>query len=148
MNTAKVIEFAQQPSAADVALAEMRAQFGRNGAASRWSRLPTKARAIVCYAAEISPELGKSMELHDFDVTQREAIRLALSDLLATLREFDGSVLHRYEWHRSPHHVEGPSRSELEQAEHEINQRALLNEKANTLESRIAAMRRVPRNGQ
>lgn len=148
MNTAQVIELVQQPSAADVALAEMRAQFGRNGAASRWSRLPTKARAIVCYAAEISPELGKSMELHDFDVTQREAIRLALSDLLATLRAFDGSVLHRHEWHRPHHHAEGPSRSELEQAEHEINQRALLNEKANTLESRIAAMRRVPGNGK
>lgn len=148
MNTAQVIELVQQPSAGDVALAEMRAQFGRNGAASRWSRLPIKARAIVCYAADISPELGKSMELHDFNVTQREAIRLALSDLLATLREFDGSVLHRYEWHRSPHHVEGPSRSELEQAEHEINQRALLNEKASTLEGRIAALRRVPGNGQ
>ncbi|WP_426008285.1 hypothetical protein [Aeromonas salmonicida] len=148
MNTAKVIEFAQQPSAADVALAEMRAQFGRNGAASRWSRLPTKARAIVCYAADISPELGKSMELHDFDVTQREAIRLALSDLLATLREFDGSVLHRYEWHQPHHHAEGPSRSEREQAEHEDKRRAELNEQAGILESRRAVMKKVAGNGQ
>ena len=48
MNTAQIFELVQQPSAAEVALAEMRAKFGRNGAASRWSRLPARARAVIC----------------------------------------------------------------------------------------------------
>ena len=54
MNTAQVFELVQQPSAKDKALAEMRGLFGRNGAASRWSRLPTRARAVICYAAGVS----------------------------------------------------------------------------------------------
>jgi hypothetical protein len=147
MNTAQVIELVQQPSAAERALAEMRAQFGRNGAASRWSRLPIRARAAICYAAGLSTTLA-GRELDQFDFDQQEAIRLALGDLLATLREFDGSVLHRREWHRTTRRIEGPTRSELEQAEHEDKRRAELNEQASILESRIAAMRRVPGNGQ
>ncbi|MDX7892702.1 hypothetical protein SJU70_15805 [Aeromonas caviae] len=147
MNTAKVIEFTQQPSAAEVALAEMRAQFGRNGAASRWSRLPTRARAVICYAAGLSTTYG-TRELDQFDFDQQEAIRLALGELLATLHEFDGGVLHRREWHRTTRRIEGPTRSEQEQAEHENRQRALLNEKASTLEGRIAALRKAAGNGQ
>ncbi|MGL6052891.1 MAG: hypothetical protein ACRC16_23420, partial [Aeromonas salmonicida] len=125
MNTAKVIEFAQQPSAADVALAEMRAQFGRNGAASRWSRLPARTRAVICYAAGLSTTYG-TRELDQFDFDQQEAIRLALGELLATLHEFDGGVLHRREWHR-PTGRNVPIGSEREQAEHQNKQRALLN---------------------
>lgn len=147
MNTAQVIEFAQQPSAAEVALAEMRAQFGRNGAASRWSRLPTRARAVICYAAGLSTTYG-TRELGQFDFDQQEAIRLALGALLATLHEFDGGVLHRREWHRTTRRIEGPTRSEQEQAELENKQRALLNEKASTLEGRIAALRKAAGNGQ
>ena len=147
MNTAKIFELVQQPSAAEVALAEMRAQFGRNGAASRWSRLTTKARAIVCYAAGISPSAA-SQELGQFEFDQQEAIRLALGDLLATLREFDGSVLHRREWHRTARHIDGPTRSELEQAELENKRRAELSAQAGTLESRLAALRKVAGNGQ
>ncbi|WP_139737507.1 hypothetical protein [Aeromonas caviae] len=146
MNTAKVIEFTQQPSAAEVALAEMRAQFGRNGAASRWSRLPTRARAVICYAAGLSTTYG-GRELAQFDIEQQEALRLALGELLATLHEFDGGVLDRREWHR-PTGREMPTGSEREQAEHQNKQRALLNEKASTLEGRIAALRRAARNGQ
>ncbi len=147
MNTAQVIEFTQQPSAAEVALAEMRAQFGRNGAASRWSRLPTRARAVICYAAGLSTTYG-TRELDQFDFDQQEAIRLALGELLATLHEFDGGVLHRREWHRTTRRIEGQTRSEQEQAEHENRQRALLNEKASTLEGRIAALRKAAGNGQ
>lgn len=147
MNTAKVIGFTQQPSAAEVALAEMRAQFGRNGAASRWSRLPTRARAVICYAAGLSTTYG-TRELDQFDFDQQEAIRLALGELLATLHEFDGGVLHRREWHRPTGRSKGPTRSEQEQAEHENKQRALLNEKASTLEGRIAALRKAAGNGQ
>lgn len=149
MNTAQVIGFTQQPSAAEVALAEMRAQFGRNGAASRWSRLPTRARAVICYAAGLSTTYG-TRELDQFDFEQQEAIRLALGELLATLHEFDGGVLHRREWHRTTRRSEGPTRSEQEQeqAEHENRQRALLNEKASTLEGRIAALRKAAGNGQ
>lgn len=146
MNTAKVIEFAQQPSAADVALAEMRAQFGRNGAASRWSRLPARTRAVICYAAGLSTTYG-TRELDQFDFDQQEAIRLALGELLATLHEFDGGVLHRREWHR-PTGRNVPIGSEREQAEHQNKQRALLNEKARTLEGRIAALRKAAGNGQ
>ncbi len=146
MNTAQVIEFAQQPSAAEVALAEMRAQFGRNGAASRWSRLPTRARAVICYAAGLSTTYG-TRELGQFDFDQQEAIRLALGELLATLHEFDGGVLDRREWHH-PTGREVPTGSEREQAEHENRQRALLNEKASTLEGRIAALRKAAGNGQ
>lgn len=146
MNTAKVIEFTQQPSAAEVALAEMRAQFGRYGAASRWSRLPTRARAVICYAAGLSTTYG-GRELAQFDIEQQEALRLALGELLATLHEFDGGVLDRREWHRPTGH-EVPTGSEREQAEHQNKQRALLNEKASTLEGRIAALRRAARNGQ
>lgn len=146
MNTAQVIEFAQQPSAADVALAEMRAQFGRNGAASRWSRLPTRTRAVICYAAGLSTTYG-TRELDQFDFDQQEAIRLALGELLATLHEFDGGVLHRREWHR-PTGRNVPIGSEREQAEHQNKQRALLNEKARTLEGRIAALRKAAGNGQ
>lgn len=148
MSTAQVIELVQQPSAADVALAAMRAQFGRNGAASRWSRLPAKARAVICYAAGLSPEQHKGMELDQFGFDQQEAIRLALGELLASLHEFDGGVLHRREWHRTTRRHEGPTRSELEQAEHENQRRALLTEQASVLESRIAVMRKVPGNGQ
>ena len=91
MNTAQIFELVQQPSAAEVALAEMRAQFGRNGAASRWSRLPTRARAVICYAAGVSTTLaGQALDQFDFD--QQEAIRLALGELLTTLHEFDGGV--------------------------------------------------------
>lgn len=147
MNTAQVIGFTQQPSAAEVALAEMRAQFGRNGAASRWSRLPTRARAVICYAAGLSTTYG-TRELDQFDFDQQEAIRLVLGELLATLHEFDGGVLHRREWHRTTRRIEGPTRSEQEQAEHENRQRALLNEKASTLEGRIAALRKAAGNGQ
>ena len=148
MNTAQVIELVQQPSAADVALAEMRAQFGRNGAASRWSRLPIKARAVICYAAGLSPERYKGMELVEFDFEQQEAIRLALGELLATLHEFDGGVLHRREWHRVTRRHEGPTRSELEQATHEEKRRTELNEQAGILESRIAVMKKAAGNGQ
>lgn len=146
MNTAKVFELVQQPSAKDKALAEMRGLFGRNGAASRWSRLSTKARAVICYAAGVSTtQAGR--ELDQFDFEQQEAIRLALGELLGTLHEFDGGVLDRREWHR-PTGRNVPTGSEREQAEHQNKQRALLNEKASTLEGRIAALRRAARNGQ
>lgn len=147
MNTAQVIELVQQPSAADVALADMRAQFGRNGAASRWSRLPAKSRAVICYAAGVSTTAA-GQELDQFDFDQQEAIRLALGELLATLREFDGAVLHRREWHRTTRRIEGPSRREQEQAEHEDKRRAELNEQAGILESRMAVVRKVAGNGQ
>ena len=147
MNTAQVIPLVQQTSAAEVALAEMRARIGRNGAASRWSRLTTKARAIVCYAAGISPQLAKQ-ELEQFDFDQQEALRRALADMMAMLREFDGGVLHRREWHRTARHIDGPTRSELEQAELENKRRAELNAQAGTLESRLAALRKVAGNGQ
>lgn len=146
MNTAQVIELVQQPSAKDKALAEMRGLFGRNGAASRWSRLPTRARAVICYAAGLSTTYG-GRELAQFDIEQQEALRLALGELLATLHEFDGGVLDRREWHR-PTGRNVPTGSEREQAEHQNKQRALLNEKASTLEGRIAALRRAARNGQ
>lgn len=146
MNTAQVIGFTQQPSAVEVALAEMRAQFGRNGAASRWSRLPTRALAVICYAAGLSTTYG-TRELGQFDFDQQEAIRLALGALLATLHEFDGGVLHRREWHR-PTGRDVPTGSEREQAEHQNKQRALLNEKASTLEGRIAALRKAAGSGQ
>ncbi|WAG17159.1 hypothetical protein NRZ29_08190 [Aeromonas hydrophila] len=146
MNTAQVIELVQQPSAADVALAEMRGLFGRNGAASRWSRLPARTRAVICYAAGLSTTYG-GRELAQFDIEQQEALRLALGELLATLHEFDGGVLDRREWHR-PTGRNVPIGSEREQAEHQNKQRTLLNEKASTLEGRIAALRRAARNGQ
>ncbi|WP_421334129.1 hypothetical protein [Aeromonas veronii] len=158
--TAKVLQFQQEqklswserlnrqtPMSADEAIAEVRAKFGRNGAASRWSRLPTRARAVICYAAGISPSAA-AQELGQFEFDQQEAIRLALGDLLATLREFDGSVLHRREWHRPARHIDGPTRSELEQAELENKRRAELNAQAGTLESRLAALRKVAGNGQ
>ena len=147
MNTAKVFELVQQPSAAEVALAEMRAQFGRNGAASRWSRLPTRARAVICYAAGVSTtQAGRELDQFDFD--QQEAIRLALGELLATLHEFDGGVLHRREWHRTTRRIEGPTRSEREQAELENKRRAELNEQAGMLESRRAVLQKVAGSGQ
>lgn len=147
MNTAQVIGFTQQPSAAEVALAEMRAQFGRNGAASRWSRLPTRARAVICYAAGLSTTYG-TRELDQFDFDQQEAIRLALGELLATLHEFDGGVLHRREWHRTTGRSKGPTRSEREQAELENKRRAELNEQAGILENRRAVLQKVAGNGQ
>ncbi|MDM5071138.1 hypothetical protein [Aeromonas bestiarum] len=147
MNTAQVIELVQQPSASEKALADMRAQFGRNGAASRWSRLPTRARSVICYAAGVSTTAA-GQELDQFDFEQQEAIRLALGELLGTLREFDGAVLHRREWHRTTRRIEGPSRSELEQAEHEDKRRAELEAQASILESRIAVARKVAGNGQ
>ncbi|EQB8041022.1 hypothetical protein ACYUML_000453 [Aeromonas hydrophila] len=147
MNTAKVFELIQQPSARDKALAEMRGLFGRNGAASRWSRLPTKARAVICYAAGVSTtQAGR--ELDQFDFEQQEAIRLALGELLGTLHEFDGGVLHRREWHRTTTRCNEPTRSELEQAAHEEKRRAELNEQAGILESRRAVMKKVAGNGQ
>ncbi|PTT44903.1 hypothetical protein [Aeromonas sp. HMWF016] len=145
--TAKVIPLVQQTSAAEVALAEMRARFGRNGAASRWSRLPTRVKAVICYAAGISPSAA-SQELGQFEFDQQEAIRLALGDLLATLREFDGSVLHRREWHRTASRIDGPTRSELEQAELENKRRSELNAQASELENRLAVARKVVGNGQ
>lgn len=147
MNTAQVFDLVQPPSAAEVALAEMRAQFGRNGAASRWSRLPTRARAVICYAAGVSTtQAGRELDQFDFD--QQEAIRLALGELMATLHEFDGGVLHRREWHRTTRRIEGPTRSEREQAEHENKRRAELNEQAGMLESRRAVLQKVAGNGQ
>lgn len=147
MNTAQVFELVQPTSAAAAALAEIRAKLGRNGAASRWSRLPAKARAVICYAAGVSTTAA-GQELDQFEFDQQEAIRLALGELLTTLHEFDGGVLHRREWHRSIRRIEGPTRSDREQAEHDHNRRALLTEQAGILESRIAAMRKVPGNGQ
>ncbi|BDC85255.1 hypothetical protein OR621_16505 [Aeromonas caviae] len=147
MSTAQIFELVQQPSAAEVALAEMRAQFGRNGAASRWSRLPTRARAVICYAAGVSTtQAGRELDQFDFD--QQEAIRLALGELMATLHEFDGGVLHRREWHRTTRRIEGPTRSEREQAEHENKRRAELNEQAGMLESRRAVLQKVAGSGQ
>ena len=147
MNTAQIFELVQQPSAAEVALAEMRAKFGRNGAASRWSRLPTRARAVICYAAGVSTTLA-GQALDQFDFEQQEAIRLALGELLATLHEFDGGVLHRREWHRTTRRSEGPTRSEQEQAEHENKRRAELNKQAGMLESRRAVLQKVAGSGQ
>lgn len=147
MSTAKIFELVQQPSAAEVALAEMRAQFGRNGAASRWSRLPTRARAVICYAAGVSTtQAGRELDQFDFD--QQEAIRLALGELMATLHEFDGGVLHRREWHRTTRRSEGPTRSEQEQAELENKRRAELNEQASVLENRRAVLQKVAGSGQ
>lgn len=147
MNTAQVFELVQQPSAKDKALAEMRGLFGRNGAASRWSRLPTRARAVICYAAGVSTtQAGRELDQFDFD--QQEAIRLALGELMATLHEFDGGVLHRREWHRTTRRIEGPTRSEREQAEHENKRRAELNEQAGMLESRRAVLQKVAGSGQ
>ncbi|MDH1896694.1 hypothetical protein SJR62_14200 [Aeromonas caviae] len=147
MSTAKIFELVQQPSAAEVALAEMRAQFGRNGAASRWSRLPTRARAVICYAAGVSTtQAGRELDQFDFD--QQEAIRLALGELMATLHEFDGGVLHRREWHRTTRRIEGPTRSEQEQAELENKRRAELNEQASVLENRRAVLQKVAGSGQ
>ncbi|WP_270835431.1 hypothetical protein [Aeromonas sp. QDB30] len=147
MSTAQIFELVQQPSAAEVALAEMRAQFGRNGAASRWSRLPTRARAVICYAAGVSTtQAGRELDQFDFD--QQEAIRLALGELLATLHEFDGGVLHRREWHRTTRRIEGPTRSEQEQAELENKRRAELNEQASVLENRRAVLQKVAGSGQ
>ncbi|MFQ2750197.1 hypothetical protein ACK3YM_05130 [Aeromonas caviae] len=146
MNTAQVIGFTQQPSAAEVALAEMRAQFGRNGAASRWSRLPTRARAVICYAAGLSTTYG-TRELGQFDFDQQEAIRLALGELLATLHGFDGGVLDRREWHRTTGR-EVPTGSEQEQAELENKRRAELNEQASVLENRRAVLQKVAGKGQ
>ncbi|WP_368224155.1 hypothetical protein [Aeromonas sp. s4] len=147
MNTAQIFELVQQPSAAEVALAEMRAQFGRNGAASRWSRLPTRARAVICYAAGLSTTYG-TRELDQFEFDQQEAIRLALGALMATLHEFDGGVLHRREWHRTTRRIEGPTRSEREQAELENKRRAELNEQASVLENRRAVLQKVAGSGQ
>ncbi|MGL5036690.1 MAG: hypothetical protein ACRC6F_02975 [Aeromonas sp.] len=147
MNTAKVIALVQQPSAAEAALAGMRAEFGRNGAASRWSRLPTRARAVICYAAGISPSTA-AQELGQFTFEHQEALRIALGELLATLREFDGSVLHRREWHRPARQIDGLASGEREQAELESKRRAELNAQAGTLESRLAALRKVAGNGQ
>ena len=147
MSTAQIFELVQQPSAAEVALAEMRAKFGRNGAASRWSRLPTRARAVICYAAGVSTtQAGRELDQFDFD--QQEAIRLALGALLATLHEFDGGVLHRREWHRTTRRSEGPTRSEQEQAELENKRRAELNEQASVLENRRAVLQKVAGSGQ
>ncbi len=147
MNTAQIFELVQQPSAAEVALAEMRAQFGRNGASSRWSRLPTRARAVICYAAGVSTtQAGRELDQFDFD--QQEAIRLALGELMATLHEFDGGVLHRREWHRTTRRIEGPTRSEQEQAELENKRRAELNEQASVLENRRAVLQKVAGGGQ
>ncbi|GJA56849.1 hypothetical protein KAM348_42720 [Aeromonas caviae] len=147
MSTAQIFELVQQPSAAEVALAEMRAQFGRNGAASRWSRLPTRARAVICYAAGVSTtQAGRELDQFDFD--QQEAIRLALGELMATLHEFDGGVLHRREWHRTTRRIEGPTRSEQEQAELENKRRAELNEQASVLENRRAVLQKVAGSGQ
>lgn len=147
MNTAQIFELVQQPSAAEVALAEMRTQFGRNGASSRWSRLPTRARAVICYAAGVSTtQAGRELDQFDFD--QQEAIRLALGELMATLHEFDGGVLHRREWHRTTRRIEGPTRSEQEQAELENKRRAELNEQASVLENRRAVLQKVAGNGQ
>ena len=125
----------------------MRGLFGRNGAASRWSRLPTRARAVICYAAGISPSAA-AQELGQFEFDQQEAIRVALGNLLATLREFDGSVLHRREWHRTTRRIEGPTRSEQEQAELENKRRAELNEQASVLENRRAVLQKVAGSGQ
>ena len=74
MNTAQIFELVQQPNAAEVALAEMRAKFGRNGASSRWSRLPTRARAVICYAAGVSTtRAGQALDQFDFE--QQEAMK-------------------------------------------------------------------------
>ncbi|MNV70795.1 hypothetical protein D3C71_1637780 [compost metagenome] len=67
---------------------------------------------------------------------------------MATLHEFDGGVLHRREWHRTTRRIEGPTRSEREQAEHENKRRAELNEQAGILESRRAVLQKVAGNGQ
>lgn len=87
-------------------------------------------------------------ELDQFDFDQQEAIRLALGELMATLHEFDGGVLHRREWHRTTRRIEGPTRSEREQAEHENKRRAELNEQAGMLESRRAVLQKVAGSGQ
>ena len=74
MNTAQIFELVQQPSAADVALADMRAKFGRNGAASRWSRLPTRARSVICYAAGVSTTAaGQELDQLDLNNKRRSA---------------------------------------------------------------------------
>lgn len=101
---------------------------------------------MICYAAGLSTTYS-GRELAQFDAEQQEALRLALGELLATLHEFDGGVLDRREWHRLTGR-DVPTGSEREQAEHQNKQRALLNEKASTLEGRIAALRRAARNGQ
>ena len=63
---------------------------------------------------------------------------------MATLHEFDGGVLHRREWHRTTRRIEGPTRSEREQAEHENKRRAELNEQAGMLKTAERFCRRWP----
>lgn len=99
-STAQVIDLVPPTSAAETALAEIRAQLGRNGAASSWSSLPIMARALICRAAGL-PEVGRLLELNQFEIEQQEAIRLTLRELLPILQVFSGTVLARREWYRT-----------------------------------------------
>lgn len=97
---APAIELVQPTSAAEQALAEMRARFGRNTAASRWSRLPGKTKELICRAAGL-PDEARWLELDAFEIEQKEAIRITLRELMPVLQVYGGTALDRREWYRT-----------------------------------------------
>ncbi|MNS97431.1 hypothetical protein D3C72_1317620 [compost metagenome] len=104
---APVIELVQPTSAAEQALAEIRAMFGRNTTAYRWSRLPVKTKDLICRAARL-PDEARWLELDAFEIEQQEVIRLTLRDLMPALQVFSGTALDRRVWYRTnrPSHTQ------------------------------------------
>lgn len=92
---------APAPSAAERAIAEMRALLGSSGPASRWRQLSVRQRKIICAMAGLSQYLAEGDELGVFDVAQREAIRRALMELAEVTALFQGNALVPAEWRKS-----------------------------------------------
>lgn len=95
---APVIELVQPLSVGERTLAEMRAMFGRNTTAYRWSQLPVKTRERICLAARLPAEACR-LALDKFEKAQQEEIHLALRDLMPAFHVFGGTALGRREWY-------------------------------------------------
>lgn len=104
-------------SAADDALAGIRAALRRSRVAAEWDRLSTQQRAMLCYGAKLRPSTYAHMALEDMTDDEREALRRALVEMKRGLREF--VCTDRTEWRHVPantgHHQQRKQQQEREE---------------------------------
>lgn len=130
-------------SAGHAAIKGIRDLLGRSSAASHYSRLDVKARAMICYAARLRPSTYAAMSLDEMTPDERDEIRRAIITLRTINDAFSGVNLDRAEFMHIPHR--SINSEEFRQAE--TKRRLELNAQTRTLAARAAAINKFSSQG-